>query len=154
MVRIVADTSTLYSTSQAKDAGFDVSPLSVTINGQTYREFDEITSEEFVSIIQQGHKPTSSQPAIGEVTELYGQYGDDEIINVAMAAGLSGTYSSAVAAAELCDNSDKITVVNTRTLCGPHRYMVEQAVAWAKEGQSKEEILEKLDNRSQRPGWD
>ena len=144
MVRIVSDTSTLYSTTQAKDAGFAVSPLSVTIAGKTYREFDEITSEEFVSIIQQGHMPTSSQPAIGEVTELYGQYGDDEIINVAMAAGLSGTYSSAVAAAELCDNSDKITVVNTRTLCGPHRYMVEQAVSWAKDGQSKEEILEKL----------
>ena len=26
MIRIVADTSTLYSTRQAKDAGFDVSP--------------------------------------------------------------------------------------------------------------------------------
>ena len=144
MVRIVSDTSTLYSTTQAREAGFAVSPLSVTIAGKTYREFDEITSEEFVSIIQQGHMPTSSQPAIGEVTDLYGQYGDDEIINIAMAAGLSGTYNSAVAAAELCDNSDKITVVNTRTLCGPHRYMVEKAVQWAKEGLSKEEILEKL----------
>ena len=144
MVRIVSDTSTLYSTAQAREAGFAVSPLSVTIAGKTYREFDEISAEEFVSIIQQGHMPTSSQPAIGEVTDLYGQYGDDEIINIAMAAGLSGTYNSAVTAAELCDNSDKITVVNTRTLCGPHRYMVEQAVQWAKEGQSKEEILEKL----------
>lgn len=144
MVRIVSDTSTLYSTTQAREAGFAVSPLSVTIAGKTYREFDEISAEEFVSIIQQGHMPTSSQPAIGEVTDLYGQYGDDEIINIAMAAGLSGTYNSAVAAAELCDNSDKITVVNTRTLCGPHRYMVEKAVQWAKEGLSKEEILEKL----------
>ena len=144
MVRIVSDTSTLYSTTQAREAGFAVSPLSVTIAGKTYREFDEISAEEFVSIIQQGHMPTSSQPAIGEVTDLYGQYGDDEIINIAMAAGLSGTYNSAVAAAELCDNSDKITVVNTRTLCGPHCYMVEKAVQWAKEGLSKEEILEKL----------
>ena len=65
MVRIVSDTSTLYSTAQAREAGFDVSPLSVTINGETYREFDEISSEEFVSIINQGHMPTSSQPAIG-----------------------------------------------------------------------------------------
>ena len=144
MVRIVSDTSTLYSTTQAREAGFAVSPLSVTIAGKTYREFDEISAEEFVSITQQGHMPTSSQPAIGEVTDLYGQYGEDEIINVAMAAGLSGTYQSAVAAAELCENSDKITVVNTRTLCGPHRYMVEKAVQWAQEGQSKEEILEKL----------
>ena len=144
MVRIVSDTSTLYSTTQAREAGFAVSPLSVTIAGKTYREFDEISTEEFVSIIQQGHMPTSSQPAIGEVTELYNRYAQDEIINIAMVSGLSGTYLSAVAAAELCENSETITVVNTRTLCGPHRYMVEQAVAWAKAGQSKEEILEKL----------
>ena len=39
MIRIVSDTSTLYSTSQARESGFDVSPLSVTINNQTYREF-------------------------------------------------------------------------------------------------------------------
>jgi len=101
MVRILSDTSTLYSTSQAKKAGFAVSPLSVTINGETYREFDEISSEDFVGIIRQGHLPVSSQPAVGEVLELYEAYAEDEIVNVAMAAGLSGTYDSAVADAFL-----------------------------------------------------
>ncbi len=144
MVRIVSDTSTLYSTTQAREAGFAVSPLSVTIAGKSYREFDEITSEEFVEIIRQGHMPTSSQPAIGEVEDLYNSYSGEEIINVCMALGLSGTYTSAVAAAELCDHSDKISVLNTRTLCGPHRYLVEKAVQWAKEGQTREKILEKL----------
>ena len=43
MVRIVADTSTLYSTRQAREAGFAVSALSVTIAGKNYREFDEIS---------------------------------------------------------------------------------------------------------------
>lgn len=144
MVRIISDTSTLYSTTQAREAGFDVSRLSVTIAGKSYREFDEITSEEFVAIIRQGHMPTSSQPAIGEVEALMNRYPDDEIINVAMAAGLSGTYNSAVAAAQLCGHSNKITVVNTRTLCGPHRYLVEQAVRWAKEGPNRETIVERL----------
>lgn len=144
MVRIISDTSTLYSTTQAREAGFDVSPLSVTIAGKSYREFDEITSEEFVAIIRQGHMPTSSQPAIGEVEALMNRYPDDEIINVAMAAGLSGTYNSAVAAAQLCGHRNKITVVNTRTLCGPHRYLVEQAVRWAKEGLNRETIVERL----------
>ena len=144
MVRIVSDTSTLYSTSQAEAAGFAVSPLTVTIAGKTYREFDEISSEEFVDIIRQGHMPTSSQPAIGEVEDLYNRYPNDEIVNVSMALGLSGTYTSAVAAAGMCEHSGKITVVNTRTLCGPHRYMVEQAVQWAKDGASREEIVEKL----------
>lgn len=61
-----------------------------------------------------------------------------------MAHGLSGTYTSALAAAQLCDHADHICVVNTRTLCGPHRYMVEKCVSWAKDGMSRSEILEKL----------
>ena len=144
MVRIVSDTSTLYSTTQAEEAGFNVSPLSVTIAGKTYREFDEITSEEFVAIIREGHMPTSSQPAIGEVEALYNRYPEDEIVNVTMALGLSGTYTGAVAAAQMCDHSDNITVINTRTLCGPHRYLVEKAVHWAKEGQTRQAIVDKL----------
>lgn len=144
MIRIVSDTSTLYSTKQAQEAGFHVSPLSVTIAGKSYREFDEISSEEFVSIIKQGHMPTSSQPAIGEVTDLYERFPEDEIVNICMAMGLSGTYNSAVAAAELCEHSDKITVINTRTLCGPHRYIVEKAVNMVKEGHDLAAIKEKL----------
>ena len=144
MVRIVSDTSTLYSTAQAEAAGFAVSPLSVTIAGKSYREFDEISSEEFVAIIRQGHMPTSSQPAIGEVENLYNRYAQDEIINIAMASGLSGTYNSAVAAAQMCSHAENISVVNTRTLCGPHRYLVEQAIVWANSGKSRDRILQKL----------
>ena len=141
MVRIVSDTSTMYSTSQAEAAGFFVSALSVTIAGKSYKEYDEISSDEFVDIIRQGHMPTSSQPAIGDVEALYNRFAGDEIINVVMAHGLSGTYTSAVAAAQLCDHADTISVINTRTLCGPHRYMVEKCVQWAQKGMSREEIL-------------
>ena len=147
MVRIISDTSTLYSTRQAREAGFAVSPLSVTIGGKSYREFDEIRSDEFVEIINQGHMPTSSQPAIGEVSALYEEFAGEQILNIAMAHGLSGTYMSAVAAADLGENAGDITVVNTRTLCGPHRYMVEQAVAMAKNGASLEELLAWLNKR-------
>ena len=147
MVSIISDSSTLYSTAQARDAGFAVSPLSVTIAGKSYREFDEISSDEFVAIINQGHMPTSSQPAIGEVTALYEEFAGEQILNIAMAHGLSGTYMSAVAAADLCDNADDITVLNSRTLCGPHRYMVEQAVAMAQDGATLEELLAWLNKR-------
>ena len=147
MVRIVSDSSTLYSPTQAREAGFAVSPLSVTIAGNTYREFEEISSRQFAEIIHQGHMPTSSQPAIGEVTGLYEQFAGEPILNIAMADGLSGTYRSAVAAAELCDNAGDITVINTRTLCGPHRHMVQTAVAMAKAGADKDSILAWLNSR-------
>jgi DegV family protein with EDD domain len=147
MVRIVSDSSTLYSVSQAREAGFAISPLSVTIAGKSYREFSEISAQEFVDIINQGHMPTSSQPALGEVTALYEEFAGEPILNIAMADGLSGTYRSAESAARLCDNSDDITVINTRTLCGPHRYMVQKCVEMAQRGAELDEIIQWLQVR-------
>ncbi len=146
MIRIISDTSTMYSSAQAKEAGFDVAPLSVTIAGKTYKEFDEIDSKTFVNIIREGNMPNSSQPAIGEVMELFEQYPHDDIINISMAQGLSGTYDSAVSAANSVGR-ENITVINTRTLCGPHRYMVEKCAEMVKKGVSKAEILSWLERR-------
>ena len=143
MVRIVADTSTMYSTEAARAAGFDVAPLAVTIAGKTYKELDEIQLEEFVSIIGQGHMPVSSQPALGDVIAMYERCGDDEVLNISMADGLSGTYSTAVAAAQNVENG-KIEVINTGTLCGPHRYMVEAAAKMARAGATLQQIKDKV----------
>lgn len=145
MIRIIADSSTMYSPSQARENGFDVAPLTVTINGESYRELDEITGEAFVQKVREGGMPKSSQPSVGEVMALYQQYPEDEIINIAMADGLSGTYSSAVAAADQCGNKGGITVINTRTLCGPHRYLAEVASYLAKNGWTKENIIRRIE---------
>ena len=144
MVRIVADTSTMYSTKAARAASFDVAPLSVTIAGKTYKELDEIQLDEFVGIIGQGHMPTSSQPALGDVIAMYERCGDDEVLNISMADGLSGTYSTAVAATQNVDNGSKIEVINSGTLCGPHRYMVEAAAKMANAGATLAEIKAKV----------
>lgn len=144
MVRIVADTSTMYSTEAARAAGFDVAPLAVTIAGKTYRELNEIQLDEFVEIIGQGHMPVSSQPALGDVIAMYERCGDDEVLNISMADGLSGTYSTAVAATQNVDNGSKIEVINSGTLCGPHRYMVEAAAKMAQAGAALQQIKDKV----------
>lgn len=145
MVRIIADTSTMYSSAQAQESGFDVAPLSVTINNKNYRELDDISSADFVQLIRQGHMPRSSQPAIGDVLALFQKYPEDEIIDIAMADGLSGTYSSAVAAANMCGHKDRITVINSRTLCGPHRHLVEVANRLAKMGETRAAIVGRIE---------
>ena len=144
MVRIVADTSTMYSSAEAEAAGFSVAPLAVTIAGKTYREMNDIRGDEFVSIIGQGHMPTSSQPALGDVIAMYEGCGEDEVLNISMADGLSGTYSTAVAARENVENGGRIDVINSGTLCGPHRYMVEAAAKLAKAGATMAEIKAKV----------
>ena len=65
MVRIISDSSTMLNVKEGKEHGITISPLSVTINGKSYRELEEITAEEFIKLINEGFMPTTSQPSIG-----------------------------------------------------------------------------------------
>ena len=65
-----------------------------------------------------------------------------------MADGLSGTYHSALCAREMTEHPEKITVFNSRTLCGPQKYMTEQAQKMKEEGCSAAEILDWLEKAS------
>lgn len=145
MIRIITDTSTLYTKAEAEAGGFDVAPLCVTINGKTYRELEEIGTEDFIGLIRQGNIPVSSQPSPGDVLELYEKYPQDELLNITIADGLSGTYGTALSAAEMTDKPGRVTVFNSRTLCYPHRVMVDKAVALARAGQGVKAIVAELE---------
>ncbi len=73
--------------------------------------------------------------------DVFEKYSDAEIINISMADGLSGTYQSACSAKEMVGNKERITVINTKTLCGPHRYMVQKAQKMKDAGHTAAEIL-------------
>ena len=146
MIRIVSDSSTLYTVAEAAKMNLEVSQLTVTIDGKTYNDFEDITTSEFIDIIHKGHMPISSQPSIGTVVEKYNKYPNDEIINICMADGLSGTYNTACMAKNMDSNPDRIEVINSKTLCGPERYLVTLAVKLAEKGLTKSEIIEILNN--------
>lgn len=145
MLHIVTDSSTMYSVKEAQAQGFDLAPLSVTINNKTYKEYEEIRTPEFVEIIRQGYLPVSSQPSIGDVLDMYQRQPEGDILNITMADGLSGTYSSACSAKTMMEDQDRVVVWNSRTLCGPHRCMVLAAQKMAEEGKSREEVLARLE---------
>lgn len=140
MVHIITDSSTLLTQEEAKELGIEVLPLCVNIGDLEGRDL-QIDMADFYDRIEKGGIPKSSQPPIGEVIDAYEKYPDAEIINIAMADGLSGTYQSACGAREMVDNKENITVVNTRTLCGPHRYMVKKALEMKNAGKTAKEIL-------------
>ena len=145
MVQIISDSSTLYSIDEAKEIGLVTCPLNVSIKNQTYREYEDIDSKTFISLINEGNVPMTSQPSIGEKVEAYEKFAKDtEIIDLAMADGLSGTYNSALCAKDMVENAEKIHVINTKTLCAPHRYIVNHALEFAKAGLSAKEILDKI----------
>ena len=144
MVRIMTDTSTLFYPDEAKAEDLILVPLGVTIADKTYHEFLEIESEEFLELINKGNIPKSSQPPIGETVKCYEYLKGQKIINITMADGLSGAYSSAESAKYSVDNANDITVINSTTLCGPHRFIVKKALKLAKEGLSAEQIIDKI----------
>jgi len=145
MVKIIADTSTLYSTEEGKKNGVLISPLQVTANNSTYLEYDEISTKEFIRLIkEEGAIPTSSQPPIGIVLDRYEQVKEDEEgLNITMTDGLSGTWQTAVMAQNQF-GSDRIHVLDSKSLCGPHRYFVDNAVRLANEGKTVQEIIDIL----------
>ena len=145
MIRIVSDSSTLYTKAEAEAIGIDIEMLSVTVNGKTYREQEEIKTEEFIDIIHQGHVPSSSQPAVGEVLDIYNKYPQDEILNITIADGLSGTYQTACGAASMAQNPERITVFNSKTLCYPQRVLVLRALDLAKKGLDVHAIIAELE---------
>ena len=147
MIRLISDSSTLYSIEEGKALPCDITPLCVTINGKTYREFEEIDAETFLGLIKAGYIPSSSQPSMGELVELFEKYPDDEILVISMADGLSGTYQTAEAARQHTEHPERIHVVNSQTLCGPHRYLVDLAARLIRDGRQIEDILETLRNK-------
>lgn len=144
MIRIISDSSSLYSEKKGQEKNITIASLTVHINGKSYREYEDIETEEFINIINEGHMPTSSQPSIGHVVDMYNQYEEDEIINISMADGLSGTYNSACVARGMAENPERIHVINSETLCGPQKYLVDLAAALVEEGKECKEIVDEI----------
>ena len=144
MIRIISDSSSLYSEKKGQEKNITIASLTVHINGKNYREYEDIETEEFIKIINEGHMPTSSQPSIGHVVDIYNQYKEDEIINISMADGLSGTYNSACVARGMAENPERIHVINSETLCGPQKYLVDLAMELVEQGRQCKEIVDEI----------
>lgn len=140
MVQLITDSSVLYTEKEAREAGFEAVPLNIQIGDMAGRDL-QVDMDEFYRRIEAGQMPLSSQPSIGDVMDAFLAYPDTDIINISMADGLSGTYQSARSAREMVEHRDRITVFNSRTLCGPHRYLVEAAQKMKEEGKNAQEIL-------------
>lgn len=146
MLHIVTDSSTLYSIREGEEKGITVCPLHVNIDGKSYRDFEDLTSTKLLKFIQEKKVPSTSQPSIGEKIDTYNRLSEEgEVLDITMAQGLSGTYDNALLAKSQCDHPEKIHILNSKTLCGPHRSLVDLAIKMKEAGSSLEEIKTELE---------
>ena len=70
-MKIIADTATLLTPAQGAAEGITVIPVSVAFGNETYKDYVEISGEAFLQRVAQGDVPTSSQPSVGDMLEVY-----------------------------------------------------------------------------------
>ena len=70
-MRIISDTSTLYSPEEGAALGVHIIPASIIYRDKAYRDFIDITTDKFLHLVQTGATPTSSQPAIGDLFDVF-----------------------------------------------------------------------------------
>lgn len=142
-MQIIADTATLLPPGEKKNDGLTIIPISVAINGHSYRDYSEISSAEFLEQIHQGGIPTSSQPAIGDLLEVMEET-DEDLLVLTVGDGLSGGFQSAMGARNLSPHPERIHIIDSKSLGGPLRYLARKAVALKERGLSIYQIKDQL----------
>lgn len=142
-MKIVADTSTLLTPEEGSALGVSIIPVGVVVNGEVFRDMEEITSEQFLDYVREGVVPTSSQPTIGDVLEIF-EGTEEEILYLAIGDGLSGAYQNAVGAKNSLEKNDHIHIIDTKTLAGPERYLVRKAAELREKGFCVERIKKEI----------
>jgi DegV family protein with EDD domain len=144
-MRIVTDSGTDLCLPPERVAELDIHvvPLSVTLDGKSFREGLDIEPGEFYSLLDGTDSlPSTSQPSAGIFAETYRRLAatDPDILSVHMSSGLSGTFNAAQAGADLVPEAN-VTLVDTKTLSAAAGWQVQAAARAQKAGWPKEKIL-------------
>lgn len=147
-MQIVTDSGTdVYLNAQEREAlNIHTVPLVVTLDGKSYREGVNITPQEFYPLLEaSGKLPTTSQPSAGDFAEVYRKLAanDPDILSIHITAGLSGTFNSAKAGAQMVPEA-RVTHVNTKTLSAAAGWQVVAAARAALAGWTLDNILPML----------
>jgi DegV family protein with EDD domain len=147
MIKIVSDTTTGLTREMAAPYGIDIVSQIVNFGSETLRDGIDITNEVFLQRLKTSKEfPTTSQPPAGDFVEVFRPHLDagHEVLCITVSSGLSGTYSSAVTAREQL-GTDRVTVVDSRTVAAAETLIVWEAARLVKEGKAMADIVARLD---------
>ncbi|MCD8786188.1 DegV family protein [Staphylococcus gallinarum] len=142
--KIVTDSTSDLSQKYLTDNDINVIPLNLTIDGESFADQIDISSEAFIEKIENDADVKTSQPAIGKFIDLYDELGADgsEIISIHMTSGLSGTYQTALQASQMTKSN--VTVIDSKSISYGLGYQVQHVVKWNNEGLSTTDIVNQI----------
>jgi DegV family protein with EDD domain len=146
-VAIVTDSTSDIDPVEGAGAGITVVPLFVVFGDRSFRDYVDLSREEFYRMLQtQPVLPTTSQPtaAMFEAAFAPAAQAGDEILCITISSQLSGTLNAAAAAATSFPHT-RIVAYDSQSVAGGLGMMVLYARELARSGATLDEIVAALD---------
>jgi DegV family protein with EDD domain len=140
-VAIVTDSTAYLPQNYIDSLPIRVVPLSLTWEGQTYRDGIDIKPDEFYTRLGKSDTlPTTSQATVHDFSSVFEKLIDEgySILTLPISSGISGTVNSAFQAKELMKGAP-IEVIDTKLVSMALGFQVLAAARAAKDGASLEE---------------
>jgi DegV family protein with EDD domain len=146
VVRIVTDSTADLTPEQQRAAGITVVPLNVHFGDEVFRDHVDLSADEFFRRLKASSQlPRTSQPSVGAFEEAYRKLldGGDEIVSVHLSSKVSGTFNSALMAAQSVGDG-KIDVVDSLSTSMALGFMALEGAKLAKAGRDRQAVAECL----------
>jgi len=146
VIKIVTDSTAYPTEDEIKAMDLTIVPLYVTSNKGIYKERVDISDEEFYKRLREGEEFSRSQPSTNDFVEAYKPIIErgDEIVSIHISSILSGTVNAANAAKEILQ-TDKITVIDSKSSSVDQLYKVMKAHELIQKGATREEIKDEIE---------
>ena len=147
-VILITDSGCDLNMEQAQELGVSLVPMTVHFGGEEFRSGVNLTNEEFYNkLVASKELPTTSQPTpfdFGQVFQQVKANGDEAVV-LCISSVLSGTYQSAVIAAD--DYEDCVHVVDTYSVSVGQRILLEYALRLRDAGMDAQQIARVLEEK-------
>lgn len=146
MIKIVTDSTAYFSEEELNKYDISIVPLYVSSEKGIYKERVDISDEEFYRRLKEGEVFDRSQPSTNDFVEAYKPILEkgDEIVSIHISAALSGTVNAANAAKTMLD-TDKITIIDSKSTSVNLLYKVLRAYELAQNNFTREEIAAEVE---------
>lgn len=129
-------------------------PLNIIFEQHSYADGIDLSQDEFFKLMEYSDDlPTTSQPSIGVVEELFTELVKDydHIIYITISSGISGTYESGMMARGIV-SEEKITVFDSLNTSIIQKHMALEALKMTEHGHEVSEVIKKLETIRENSG--
>lgn len=148
MLRIVMDSAGDIPKNWISEYDIDIIPINIQFKGKTYLQGIDLSDDEFYHLADSGKEiPKTSQPTPHQFIEFYKRIATigDTVLSLHVTSKLSGTFGSAVLAAEELKNQIEIMPFDSASGSAAMGYMSKEARIMDRAGASLQEIMERMD---------